>query len=197
MTPWDRIERRPDGKTALFVGNFAHRPNLDAALYFAREVLPELHRRNPEARLTIVGAHATAELLKLAADPRVEVLGFVPDLGPLYATASAFVSPIRVAAGVRVKLLEAFAARVPSVSTSPGAEGLDVTHERELLLADDPAQFAEQTARLLRDAALGERLAGEARRLVEERYSWTAIVEALEEDYRAALARKANGLERA
>ncbi len=189
---WSGVVRKPDGKTVLFVGNFAHRPNLDGALYFGREVLPELHRREPEARLTIVGAHAPPELLQLAEDPRVQVLGFVPDLGALYATAAAFVSPIRIAAGVRVKLLEAFAARVPAVSTSPGAEGLDVTHEREVLIADDPAGLAEQTARLLRDPALGERLARQARQLVEERYSWTAIVEALEEDYRAALARKSH-----
>ncbi|BDG07184.1 glycosyltransferase [Anaeromyxobacter paludicola] len=193
VAAWSGLERRPDGRTALFVGNFQHRPNADALLHFARRVLPELHRRDPEVRLRVVGPHAPPEIRALADDPRVEVLGFVPDLREVYATAGAFVSPIRVAAGVRVKLMEAFAAGVPCVSTSPGAEGLAVAHERELLLADDPAAFAEQTLRLLRDPALGARLAGEARRLVEDHYSWPAIVAALEEEYRAALARKHEG----
>ncbi len=183
-------QRNPDPRRLVFVGNFAHSPNVDAVTFFAREIMPDLLRQEPDLRIVIAGPNPPPAIQRLGSDPRVEVTGFVPDLAPIYATACAFISPIRIAAGVRVKLLEAFAARVPVVTTSAGAEGIDLAHEREALIADTPAEFVNQTLRLVRDPALGERLASSARRLVEERYSWTSIVDALEDEYRAAMRRK-------
>jgi glycosyltransferase involved in cell wall biosynthesis len=185
-----RVERGPDADAMLFVGNFAHRPNVDAMEWFAERILPEIHRLDPSARLVVAGPHAPAQVKKLAADPRVEVLGFVPDLTSLYARAAVVVSPVRVGAGVRVKLLEAFAARVPVVSTAAGAEGIDLVDGGQFLLADDPATFAAATVRILRDRALGDRLAASARCLVEERYAFTSIAAALEDEYRSAIARR-------
>ena len=183
------IERAPAPATLLFVGSFAHAPNVDAVRWFAREVLPALHRRRPDLRVVIAGPQPPPDIVRLANDTRVEVPGFVADLKPLYASATAFIAPIRVVAGVRVKLLEAFAARIPVVSTRAAAEGLDVVHGRELLLAEGATEFAEQTLRLLGDPALGRALAAEARRAVEDRYDWSSIAAAMEDEYRTALAR--------
>ena len=113
----------------------------------------------------------------------------MPDLAPHYAKATAFVSPIRVAAGVRVKLLEAFAAGVPVVSSVQGGEGLDVADGRELLLAGSAEAFAEKTVALLRSPE-STAMTARARDFVERCYSWPAIVTALEDEYRAALRRK-------
>lgn len=184
-----KIERAPAPGMLLFVGNFGHTPNVDAVRWFAREVLPSLLRRRPDLRVVLAGPHPPPDIVRLAEDRRIEVPGFVPDLKPLYANATAFIAPIRVVAGVRVKLLEAFAARVPVVSTQAAAEGLDVVHGRELLLAESAAEFVEQTLRLLGDPFLGQTLAARARRAVEERYDWSAIAAAIEDEYRTALGR--------
>jgi O-antigen biosynthesis protein len=185
-----RIVRCPDRATLLFVGNYAHRPNVDAVRYLAREILPEVHRREPEARLIIAGPHAPADVRRLAEDSRISVPGFVEDLASLYSKATLVVAPIRLAAGVRVKLLEAFAARVPVVSTAPGTEGLDVAHGREILIGDRPATFADEVVRIIRDPALGRRVANAAFALAEERYAWPSIAAALEAEYRETLNRK-------
>ena len=184
-----KIQRAPDAASLLFVGYLSHTPNVDAILYFAREILPRIHQRVPEATLTIAGANPPDAVRALAADPRITVAGFVPDLAPHYAKATAFVSPIRVAAGVRVKLLEAFAAGVPVVSSVQGGEGLDVADGRELLLAGSAEAFAEKTVALLRSPE-STAMTARARDFVERCYSWPAIVTALEDEYRAALRRK-------
>ncbi|MFN2547194.1 MAG: glycosyltransferase [Myxococcales bacterium] len=183
-----KIERAPLPASLLFVGFLSHTPNVDAILHFAREILPRIHQQVPEATLTIVGANPPEVVRRLAGDPRITVTGFVPDLAPYYAKATAFVSPIRVAAGVRVKLMEAFAAGVPVVSSVQGGEGLDVEDRRELLLADSPEAFAEKTVALLRSPS--GQMTARARAFVERCYSWPAIVAALETEYRTALRRK-------
>jgi glycosyltransferase involved in cell wall biosynthesis len=128
--------------------------------------------------------------LRLGEDPRIRILGFADDLGPHYARATLFVAPIRIAAGVRVKILEAFGAGIPVISTSAGAEGLPVEDGRELALATTPAAFASRTLQLLADPAAAERLAVNARKLVIERFDWAKIAADLEDEYRAALRRK-------
>ena len=186
---FDGLIRAPQKDRILFVGFFRHPPNVDAVLYFAREILPRIHRELPTAELVIAGAGVPSEVLELARDPRVQVRGFVEDLLPLYASASAFVSPIRFGAGVRVKLLEAFAARVPVVATRFAAEGLDVSDEGELFLASSPEDFAAKTLRVLREPKTAAGLAERARAFVA-RYDSPRIAEAIEEEFRSALRRK-------
>jgi O-antigen biosynthesis protein len=186
---FDGLLRAPQKNTILFIGYFRHPPNVDAMLYFVREVLPRIHRECPTAELVIAGAGAPLEVEQLAKDPRVKVKGFVEDLLPLYASAAAFVSPIRFGAGVRVKLLEAFAARVPVVSTHLAAEGLAVSDEHELFLADDPEAFARKTLRLLREPNTGAEIAARARAFVAS-YDSPRVAEGIAEAYREALRRK-------
>jgi GT2 family glycosyltransferase/glycosyltransferase involved in cell wall biosynthesis len=188
-----QIRSKPEPASLLFVGYLHHPPNVDAIVHFTREILPRIHQRVPEATLTIVGVDPPKAVRKLEKDPRVTVAGFVPDLAPYYARATAFVSPIRVAAGVRVKLLEAFAAGVPVVSSVQGGEGLDVADGRELLLAGTADAFAEKTVSLIRSPEAAAAMAARARAFVEQWYSWPAIVAALEEEYRTALRRKQIG----
>ena len=108
------------------------------------------------------------------------MVGFVEDLRPSVAAAAAVVVPLRLGGGTRLKILEAMAMARPVVSTSVGAAGIEATHGRELLLADDPERFAAELRRLLDDPALGARLGAEARALVAARYGWRASAGALE-----------------
>jgi glycosyltransferase involved in cell wall biosynthesis len=119
----------------------------------------------------------------------VELKGFVPDLEPLYASASLVVVPLRTGAGTRIKLLEAFAHAVPVVASSVAAVGLEVVDGRHLLVADDPAPTVEAIERLLTQPELAQRIVDDAGRLVRERYSFEAVAPAI----RAFFARAAAG----
>jgi glycosyltransferase involved in cell wall biosynthesis len=121
----------------------------------------------------------------------VEVTGAVPQIGPYFERATIVVVPLLSGGGTRLKILEAFAAGRAVVSTTIGAEGLDVGHEEHLLVADGAETFAAETTRLLRDGALRARRAGAARRLAEERYDWKILGEQLAEALRKAAERRA------
>ena len=190
VAPFAGLIRKPDRDRLLFIGYFQHRPNVDAMLWFAREVLPLVHARNPAVRLDVVGAAAPPDVQALAQDPRIRVHGFVPDLGSHYESAALSISPVRMGSGVRVKLLEAFAAGVPVVCTRVAAEGLDVRDGDQLALADEPQEFADRVLALLDAPAEAEGMAERARRFVLDRYSWAQIGEELESEYRRALRRK-------
>ncbi len=155
----------PDGEpfTFLFVGNFGYYPNDDAARYFCAEVLPLLRARAPGPfRVRFVGASPSGAVRMLALEPEVTVTGPVDDVTSWYEGAHAVIVPIRAGGGTRVKILEAFAHRRPVVSTVAGAEGLDVTAGRHLLVAGCPQDFAAGCVRLMRDPALGRALADQA-----------------------------------
>jgi glycosyltransferase involved in cell wall biosynthesis len=179
---------RGDGVSLLLVGNLTYGPNADAARILAESVLPAVQRRlGSSARVTLVGP-VDARVERLRA-PGIEVTGFVPDLVPSYAAAAAVVVPLRVGGGTRIKLLEAFAHGVPVVASRAAAAGLEVAHERHLLLADDPDEVAAAVERLVSDAPLARRLAAEGRRLVETRYSTGVALEAARELFRQAAER--------
>jgi polysaccharide biosynthesis protein PslH len=147
--------------TFLFVGSFGYYPNDDAARYFCGKVLPLLRAGAPRPfRVRLVGANPSAAVRLLAAMPDVTVTGPVADVSPWYESACAVIVPVRAGGGTRIKVLEAFAHQRPVVATSAGAEGLEVTAGRHLLIADSPGDFAACCGRLMRDPALGGQLAG-------------------------------------
>ena len=191
--PGNAVSRSP---RLLFVGYFGHSPNVDALLLFCREIYPYIKERVPQARLTVAGklpvarTESTSQLEALAADPSVDLKGFVPDLRPLYHNHAVFVAPITVGAGVRVKILEAMAAGIPVVTTSIGAEGIECEPGLDLLIADDPEEFAGHVVRLLEDQDLAGRMAARARRVVETRYHWEALARSFENVCLEALAKK-------
>ncbi len=170
----------PKPGSLVFVGIMSYRPNVDGIVYFAREVLPKVCARVPSAHLTIVGAGWSDEIASLAG-PHVTITGFVPDVRPHIAQASAMVIPLRMGSGTRLKVLEGLAAGKPLVSTSIGCEGIAVRDGEHLLIGDDPETFAQQVVRVLNEPDLAQALSRGGRALVEEQYSWQRIVGGLEE----------------
>lgn len=177
--------RRPN--TMLFLGSFRHVPNQIALEWFTREVLPLVVARCPEAKLLVAGsdplpAHAYHDPLHA-----IQMLGFVEDIRPLFATTAVFICPIRSGSGVRVKLLEAFASGIPVVSTFIGAEGLARKSGDECLLSDDPLAFAQHILNLFESPDAGAEMASRARAEVEKNWDMRVITARLLESYRVAL----------
>lgn len=156
----------------LFVGAMNYYPNQDAVLHFCRDILPEIRRvADRDFTVRIVGRNPSAALCRrMRGVANVDFVGPVSDVTPQYHAADVVIAPIRAGGGTRIKILEAFAHRRPVVATELGAEGLEVEHEKHLLLASTPAAFARQCARLMSDASLGRRLAGGALQLVRDTY---------------------------
>jgi glycosyltransferase involved in cell wall biosynthesis len=184
----DAVKPTPPGDAALFVGLLSYGPNRDAVAWFAREVLPHLGAHGAE--VLVAGRDPGPELEALAAAaPRLRLLGFVPDLAPLYARAGVFVNPMRGGGGTRLKMLEAMAAGKAIVSTTVGAEGLALTPGREVVVADRAPEFAGAVCALLADPARAARLGQAARALVEARYRWEVCLAPVEDLY-ASLERR-------
>ena len=162
----------------LFVGSYLHPPNVEGALWLAREVWPLVRTAHPGARLTLAG-RTPPPAIKALAGPDVEVPGTVDDLRPLYAQASVVAAPVFWGSGVRIKLLEALACGLPVVTTALAAEGIDLRHEHSALFAEQPAEFAAAIARLLSDAELRARLGAAGRAGVERDYDWNHTAERL------------------
>ncbi len=135
----------PDRDSIVFLGVMHYRPNVDAALYFAREILPHILRVRPTARFTIVGGGPPDKLRRLAG-PSIEVTGRVPDTRPYVSRAGAFVVPLRMGSGTRLKVLEGLAMARPLVSTSLGCEGIAAVDGEHLLVADEPASVRSERA---------------------------------------------------
>lgn len=142
--------------TVAFWGPMSYGPNADGATWFARQVLPLLRHHVPNAQLLLIGRGG--ERLGLEAIPGVEITGFLDDLEPVLASVAVCVVPLRMGVGTRIKILEAWANRIPVVSTSVGAYGLDAVDGDEILIADAPSFFADQVARVLGDAELRQRM---------------------------------------
>ncbi len=165
---------KPEPETLVFNGALTYSANYDAMRYFLADVWPRVKAIEPVVSLKITG-RTDGVGLDLSSGDGVRFTGYLPDVRPTVAGAWACVVPIRIGGGTRVKILEAMALGTPVIATSKGAEGLDVMHGENILIADNPAQFASETVRLLRDPTLRARLAANARRLVEEKYNWRSI----------------------
>jgi polysaccharide biosynthesis protein PslH len=169
----DQYPTRPN--TLVYNGALTYSANYDAMRYFLADIYPRLKQQVPEVTLSITGSTNGVDQSGLAMDDSVALTGYVPDLRSVVGGSAVCVVPIQQGGGTRLKILEAMALGVPIVATSKGAEGLQVVDGKHLLLADEPAAFAEKTARLLRDATLRRALAGQARHLVEQAYNWKSI----------------------
>lgn len=159
----------------VLTGSMDWEPNADAAEWLCHEILPEVRKKLPGMRVYLVGRKPLPRVQALSSLEGVVVTGTVPDVRPYLRKARCLVVPMRVGGGTRLKILESFAARIPVVSTRVGYEGIEATPEREVLVAETPAEFAEQIAKLDRDPALGARLAEAGRSLAERQYGWEAI----------------------
>jgi len=173
-------EARESGRL-LFVGNYEYAPNVDAGMRLATEILPQVQKRFPEAKLWLVGNAPPPELTALQGDS-VEVTGRVPDVRPHYARASVFVSALRLGAGIKNKVLEALAMGCPVVATPLSADGIEVESGRDVLIAEG-GELVEAIVRLLGDDDLRATLAANGRALIEARYTWGRVAEMYENLY--------------
>lgn len=163
----------PQSTTLIFTGAFTYHVNYAGARWFVEQVLPLVQAQVNDVRLTITGNHADLPFPQVEGVTRT---GFVDDVRPLIAGAAVCIVPIWQGGGTRLKILEAMALGTPVVTTSKGAEGLDAQPDVHLLIADEPAAFANAVVRLLADASLRQRLAEQARTLVEQHYSWPLVM---------------------
>lgn len=179
-----------DGGTIVFTATMSWAANVDGIHFLLDEVWPLLLRARPALRAVIIGRNPPAALTEKVRERglAVELTGFVDDIRPYVARANIYVIPLFVGSGTRIKAFEAMAMGRPVVSTALGIEGLDVTDEEHFLRADDAPAFANAILRLLDDAALGARLAAAARRLVEDRFSWSRVARQFEQICQRAMA---------
>ncbi len=166
----------------VFTGLMRYRPNVDGVIFFTRKILPHIVRERPDVTFTIVGMGPPKEVQRLAG-PHVRVTGTVPDVRPYAERSEVIVVPLRMGSGTRLKVLDGMAMGKALVSTSLGCEGIAVSNGNNLLIADDPLEFARAVLRVLNDSNLRTRLAQRGRELVEREYSWEAIVPTLERFY--------------
>ncbi len=172
----------PDCATLLFVGTMHYGPNADAARFFVRSILPLIRSVCPKTRLQIVGMSPPPEVVALAADPHVDVLGAVDDVRPYLARATVVVVPLRYGSGTRLKILQALAMEKAVVSTAVGAEGLHLDPS-EIVQADTPRAFATAVIELLADSSKRRQLGEAGRRVVVARYDWNVAAARLYELY--------------
>ena len=151
-------------------------PNRDAVLLMIESIWPELVKVMPDAKLTIVGASPPPAVLDAAAkDPRVTVTGFVDDVRSYMEKAQVYLCPMRDGGGTRLKILDALSMEVPIIATQMALEGIDVAPERDVLVANEPADFVRQIVRLVNDPALRQQLGANGRAFVEQNFSWPVI----------------------
>jgi glycosyltransferase involved in cell wall biosynthesis len=160
--------------TLIYPGSLTYAPNFDAAEYFLNDIFPQVRAARPDASMTITGSYSGVPIQRLP-PAKVILTGLVPDIRPLVARSEVCVVPLRLGGGTRLKILEAMALGTPVVSTSKGAEGLDVTHGEHIMIADDPATFARYVIELLANPERARQLAASARSLVSWRYTWQRI----------------------
>jgi len=171
--------KRPPGRRLLFIGSMDYVPTVDSTRYLLEEIFPLIRSRIRGIELDIVGR----SLWRIGNRPGTEGISLhenVPEILPFLRNADLLIDPLRMGGGTRLKVLEAMAAGVPVVTTSRGCEGIMVRDREHLLVADRPSDFAESVEKLLTDRGLSDRLAVNARRLMEERYSWEGIVRKME-----------------
>jgi polysaccharide biosynthesis protein PslH len=165
----------------VFTGSMDWLPNEDAIIYFASKILPIIQTRLPDVKLSVVGRKPTRKVMALAeTNPALRIVGRVDDIRPYVHEAAAYVVPLRIGGGTRIKIFEAMAMGAAVVSTNIGAEGLPVKHNDNILLADSPEDFAACTVSVLSQPAERDRIGRAARNLVEARFGWSNVVDVFE-----------------
>ena len=170
------VRRDESANRILHVGTMYWPPNIDAVQWFVSEVYARIRSRRPDIAFDVVGTKPPGRITRLhLSGDSIHVAGYVADLTPFFERAGVFVVPLRAGAGMRVKILEAMARGVPVVTTRLGCEGIEVEHDRHVLLADSAAEFADATLRILNDRDVGRRLAENGRHLVETRHDYRLV----------------------
>ena len=165
----------PDGHHLVFVGAMDNLPNIDAAIFLSREILPLVRQTYPEATLSLVGSRPTPEVMALKDIPGVVVTGRVPSMVEYLHQATVCVIPMRAGYGIKNKTLEAMAAGAPVVASDRGLEGLSIqanTQEMRALRANTPQQYVAAISQLFEDPLLRQAIARNARTMIEADFTW-------------------------
>jgi len=184
------IQRQPSGPHIVHIGTMYWPPNIDGITWFLDEIYPRVKAQVPDVRCTLIGARPPASISDRAkTDPSLTVTGYVADPLPYLRDSSMMVVPLRSGGGMRVKILNALSQGIPMVSTTVGCEGIAVTHGEDILVADDPAAFADATVRLLKDAALNQHVTTRGRQTAEQKYDYRQACKPLDALYAGGAAR--------
>ena len=177
----------------IFTGALDYYPNDKSMLFFCSDVWPILKKKYPKLKFSIIGKNPSKSLMSLVKSSRdIKMLGYVDDVRPHIKRAKVFVCPIKEGGGTRIKILDAFSQGVPVVSTYIGAEGLDAVNGKHLLIADTPSEFVERISDLLDNDVLSEKISRDARKFVEEKYSYKYLGKKLAKEYENLLENKLN-----
>lgn len=169
------IPVQPKPNSLIFNGSLTFDANYDAMRFFLSEIFPKVQEKVSDVTLTITGSTQGVELTGLNRNEQVTFTGYLDDIRPAVSSAWVCVVPLRLGGGTRLKILESMASGTPVLTTSKGAEGLDVTPGKDILVADTPGEFVDKMVNLLGDPELRARLSVNGRRLVVEKYSWDQI----------------------
>lgn len=161
--------------SALFCGALDYEPNTDGLDWYFREIHPLVLKRRPDFRVTLVGKSPTPAMRELAKLPSVDFAGEVPDVRPYYQQAWMQIVPLRIGGGTRLKIAEGLAMANPVVSTTLGAQGLDLVHDHHLLLADTPETFADAIVRYLDEPDSRQLQGTQGRRHILDHFTWPAL----------------------
>ncbi len=168
----------------IFVGNFNFKPTLDGLIYFLKDIMPLLKKELPKLEIQIIGSYPEKKLKFWKSERNLLFTGYVEDVRPYIWESTVEVIPLRIASGVRLKILEGMALGKSMVSTSIGCEGLDVTDSQHLFIADKPNDFVEKTVELLKNPYLRKTFAQNCIELVHQQYDWLSIINKLEKIYK-------------
>lgn len=169
------FREKPQNDTLIFTGSLTYHANYEAIYYFLDQIFPLIIAEVPNVHLRVTGSTKGVDLKSLRICDQVEFTGFVDDINSLVTSSWVSIVPILSGGGTRLKILESMAYGTPVISTSKGAEGLDIINGEHILIADSPGEFAKRTIELLHDPLLRTRLAQNAHRLISENYNWDSI----------------------
>ena len=173
--PWRDLPLTPPDHAIAFSANMEYEPNRTAVKWFLETIWPAIHKQFPTLVLRLIGKNPNAVAKFIGNSRNVECTGWVEDTLPFLATAQICIAPLRSGSGTRLKIIEAWAAGRPVVSTTKGAEGLGAIDGQSILLADAPDHFADSIKRLLLDPALRQKIAISGRELFEAKFTWNVV----------------------
>ena len=164
----------------VFIGNMGYPPNINAAKYLAEKIMPLVHKKLPEARLTLAGATPHPDVQALE-NEKITVTGWMDDIRESYAKAKIFIAPMQIGTGLQNKLLEAMAMKIPCITSGLANKALEAIPEKEILVGNSPEEFADHIFRLLEDDQLSKNLSENAYKLVHSKYNWDGATKKLEQ----------------
>ena len=175
---FSQFKRNPEKHSLVFLGSMDWMPNIDGIEDFIKHCYPQIKQVLPNATLTILGRNPPEKIRQLSSsDKSIKVTGTVDDVRPYLSSAAVSIVPLRIGGGTRIKIFETMAAGLPVISTTIGAEGLPISHNENIMIADDHANFAEATISLLENNEKAKQIAENGYNLVEQNYSWQTVTQ--------------------